>query len=269
MLFKWLELENIRSYVRERIDFPVGSTLLSGDVGCGKSTVLLASEFALFGIQRGELGGSDLLRHGSNDGRVQLCFEVDGREIVICRNLKRDKKGVSQESGWIQLLGIRHSKTASELRAIVLEMLGYPMEYQTKNPIVFRYTVYTPQDEMKRILFASPDERIGILRKIFQIDKYGRIRTNAESVAIKELRAMKRELDSASADLEVKQSDAATKRTQLELLGSELKQSILAAESAGRAVAERAIDVEKISEQIRALSKLAQSAATKESIVRE
>ncbi len=37
----------IRSYVDETIEFTDSSILLTGDIGCGKSTVLLAAEFAL------------------------------------------------------------------------------------------------------------------------------------------------------------------------------------------------------------------------------
>ena len=76
MKLNYIVLENIRSYVNEKIDFEDGSTLLAGDVGAGKSSVLLAAEFALFGIQRGQLDGGDLLRHGSNKGSVEVCFDI-------------------------------------------------------------------------------------------------------------------------------------------------------------------------------------------------
>ncbi|WP_075057757.1 AAA family ATPase [Thermogymnomonas acidicola] len=45
-----LEMKNIRSYVEERIDFPEGNILFEGDIGSGKSTILMAVEFALFGL---------------------------------------------------------------------------------------------------------------------------------------------------------------------------------------------------------------------------
>lgn len=268
MLLKWLELENIRSYARERIEFQLGTTLLSGDVGSGKSTILLAVEFALFGIQRGELSGADLLRHGASEGRVMLCFEAGGKDTTISRTLKRDRKGISQEAGWIQIDGVRYSKTASELRAVVLELLGYPPEYQTKNPIFFRYTVYTPQDEMKRILFSDQEERLGILRKIFKIDKYGRIRANAD-IAIREMRALKREADSLSADFEQKAAEASARREQLDALGRDFGQQKAAADSLRRELDARTSELERISGRIRELNRLAQAVATKESIVKE
>ena len=58
------KLNNIRSYENQDIVFPNGSVLLSGDIGCGKSTILLAVEFAIFGAKKGELPAYTLLRHG-------------------------------------------------------------------------------------------------------------------------------------------------------------------------------------------------------------
>jgi len=52
MILKSIVLDNIRSYAYQEIRFPRGSILLSGDIGAGKSTILHAIEFALFGIQR-------------------------------------------------------------------------------------------------------------------------------------------------------------------------------------------------------------------------
>ena len=81
MLIKNIKLKNIRSYIDEEIDFDKGITLLSGDIGSGKSTILLAIDFALFGLRKGYLSGSALLRNGENNGSVALTFEIDEKEI--------------------------------------------------------------------------------------------------------------------------------------------------------------------------------------------
>lgn len=270
VLLRSIELENIRSYLHERVEFPEGTTLLSGDVGCGKSTILLAAEFALFGIQRGELNGGDILRHGKDYGSVRLFFEAAGKSGCIYRSLRRDKKGgISQDECYIELDGLRQRKTPGEIRAIVLEMLGYPMEYQTKNPIVYRYTVYTPQDEMKRILFADPGERLSIIRKILGIDKYGRIRDNASDIVEKELRAMRRELESAFADLDKKEKELSEKRKLLMALGDDYSRQKAAAESAARAVAGKEGELEAVMREIRELVKTKEEIARKESLIKE
>ncbi|MBI5332308.1 MAG: AAA family ATPase [Candidatus Aenigmarchaeota archaeon] len=94
MELKSIRLQNIRSYVNETLEFPDGSLLLAGDIGCGKSSVLLSIEFALFGIQRGELSGSDILRHGAKNGIIELHMKIDGKDVIVQRNVKREKKGV-------------------------------------------------------------------------------------------------------------------------------------------------------------------------------
>ncbi len=95
MLLKRIVLENIRSYERQVVEFREGSTLLSGDIGSGKTSILLAIEFALFGLQPGQRGTA-LLRNGKDEGGVKIEFEVDDKDVLIERTLKR-KKTVSQD----------------------------------------------------------------------------------------------------------------------------------------------------------------------------
>ncbi|MEK6881757.1 MAG: AAA family ATPase, partial [Nanoarchaeota archaeon] len=96
MLIKKIYLKNIRSYKEQEILFSEGSTLLSGDVGSGKTSVLLAIEFALFGLQPGQKGSS-LLRSNEKEGRVEMEFEVNEKNFVIERNIKRGSKSITQD----------------------------------------------------------------------------------------------------------------------------------------------------------------------------
>ncbi|MCF7866892.1 hypothetical protein K9M18_05675, partial [Candidatus Woesearchaeota archaeon] len=182
MLLKKVILKNIRSYKELEINFKEGSTLLSGDIGAGKTTILLSIEFALFGLIRGHITGSTLLRHGEKEGSVTMQMQIDNKEVIIKRNLKRTSNTIAQESGHIQIGEEKKEMTAIELKSKILELLGYPEELLTKSKsLIYRYTVYTPQEEMKQILFESPDERLEKIRKLFEIDKYKRIKENASN----------------------------------------------------------------------------------------
>ncbi|MEM2131265.1 MAG: AAA family ATPase, partial [Candidatus Woesearchaeota archaeon] len=88
MFIKYIKLENVRSYINETIDFSSGKLLLSGDIGSGKSTILLAIEFALFGINKSDLPGYLILKNGKNSCSVELCFELDNNNYLIKRALK-------------------------------------------------------------------------------------------------------------------------------------------------------------------------------------
>ena len=91
MKIKKIILENIRSYEHQEITFPEGSVLLSGDIGTGKTSVLLGIEFALFGLQPGQKG-SMLLRNGSDYGKEKHCTHfifIDDRSFQRMHSAKR------------------------------------------------------------------------------------------------------------------------------------------------------------------------------------
>jgi len=204
MLIKKVKLRNIRSYKEAEINFPTGSTLLSGDVGSGKSTVLLAVEFALFGTRRGGLSGAVLLRNGENTGSVELEFELDGREIKVVRNLIRGKATVAQDVGYIVIDNERKDLSSTELKQEIISLLNYPQEFLTKSKdLIYRYTVYTPQEEMKHILLENPEERLNILRRVFGIDKYKTVIGNSKSF-ISKIKGKVKEFSGFVSDLEDK-----------------------------------------------------------------
>jgi len=204
MLLKSIKLNNIRSYINQTIEFPSGSVLLSGDIGSGKSTILLAVEFALFGAKGKELSGASLLRNGKKEGSVELGFEIDEKNVVIKRVLKRAKDDVRQDAGYIVINNRKMDGTATELKSRVIELMGYPKELVSKSKdLVYRYTVYTPQEQMKAILFEDKEMRLDALRRVFGIDKYKRIRENTQ-IYLREIKEKKREFEGKISDLEEK-----------------------------------------------------------------
>lgn len=184
MKLKKIILNNIRTYENQEIIFPNSSILLSGDIGAGKSTILLALEFALFGLQTGYLSGASLLRNNKNNGSVEVELEVDGKTIRIRRSLKRNKKSVVQDKGIFVLDNLQEELGPEELKQRVLDLFGYPSSLiKARTNLLYRFTVYTPQEEMKQILLENADNRIDVLRKIFGIDKYKKIVENTELIA--------------------------------------------------------------------------------------
>ncbi len=204
MLLKKLKLRNIRSYVDGEIAFPENSALLSGDIGSGKTTILLAIEFALFGILRGSLSGEALLRKGKSTGEVDLEFEIENKNILIKRILKQSKDEVKQAAGYIIIDNKKEDLTPVELKTRIVNLMGYPEELVSKSKnLIFRYTVYTPQEEMKTILIESPELRLDNLRKIFGVDRYKRVRDNTVIIT-RYLKEKKKIMASKIEDLEFK-----------------------------------------------------------------
>jgi len=216
-----ISLHNIRSYDQQEIIFPEGATLLSGDIGSGKTSVLLAIEFALFGLQPGQRG-SGILANGQDTGHVKLEFEIDGKQVVIERTLKKGAKSISQEKSMITIDGVTEEYSVTELKSRVLSLLNYPEEFVKKTNLLYRFTVYAPQEEMKQIILEDPESRLNILRYIFGIDKYKRIRENSLLVAAR-LREQLRALQIEVRDIESERIRIAEDRSRISDLS--LKQS--------------------------------------------
>ena len=183
MILKKIKLNNIRSYESQEIEFKEGSILLSGDIGSGKTSILLSIEFALFGLQPGQRG-SALLRNGEKEGGVSIEFEVGGKNVLIERTLKKGKT-ISQDYAAITINGEKQEIAVTELKSKVLDLLNYPKEFSKKQNLLYKFTVYTPQEEMKEIILQDSETRINALRHIFGIDKYKRIIENASILALK------------------------------------------------------------------------------------
>ncbi len=184
MLIKKLKIKNIRSYKEGEIEFPEGSTLLMGDIGSGKTSVLLAIEFALFGLQPSQKANS-ILRNNETEAQVILEIEIEDSKIIIERGLKKSGKSVAQTDCAITINNERFEGSVTEVKTKILEILSYPQEFAKKTNDLYKFTVYTPQEEMKQIIMESNDVRLNTLRHVFGIDKYKRIEENLDLLTIK------------------------------------------------------------------------------------
>jgi len=214
VIIKQLKLKNIRSYQDEIIDFPIGKSLFEGDVGSGKSTILMAIEFAFFGL--GSERGASLLRSGESEGEVMLLFEVEGQEFSVHRNLQRKRNSVQQTAGKLNTAEGTTDLAPSELKEKILEILGFnePLDPKAQS-VIYRYAIFTPQEEMKTILFLRTDLRLQTLRKAFRIEDYKIAGENAEELS-RIIKDKANEYDILASDL----SDLENRKREL---GSEIK----------------------------------------------
>ena len=256
MLLKSIKLNNIRSYLDQKIDFSIGSLLLSGDIGSGKSTILLAVEFALFGSKPSELPASSLLRHGKNEGSVELSFELEGKNIIIKRNLKKGKNGIKQEVGYVITGGIKKELSPVEMKSQIFDLLGYPKDLVAKGKdLIYRYTVYTPQEEMKRILAEDTDTRLNTLRKVFNIDKYKKIRENS-SIFLRSVKEKRKEFWGFISDLEEKKKELEQIKKEISDLDEKIKIIMPKVEKAKEDVNKKRKKISVYEDKVNELNKL-------------
>lgn len=267
MILNYIELENIRSYDKERIDFPRGITLFEGDIGSGKSTVLMGIEFALFGL--GSQKPESLLSKKASEGSVILEFEIDEKRYVIKRKLRRKGDSVSQDAKDSYLIsdGQTEPLSPAELKQRVLQVLKFnePSDPRSESRI-FRYAVFTPQEEMKQIL-RDVQKRLETIRKAFGVEDYKTILDNAKSLSqtIKEkmaeamVRFEKLDEDEQSLakllndveELESEISKLNLQKSQLEEKKLETKKELDLLKHQVRQKERLELDVEKIQDQVK------------------
>ena len=96
MKLESIQLENIRSHIKTVVEFSDGFNCLVGGLGQGKSTVLYAFDFVLFGDPLGR-SYDYLLREDAEQGKVTAVFIQNGRTYKLKRALQRHGKGISQD----------------------------------------------------------------------------------------------------------------------------------------------------------------------------
>lgn len=201
MILRSITLDGIRSYIDETlIPISTGTTLIEGDIAAGKSTILYAIEFALFGL--GSFKGTFLLNNKAKRGSVTLLFEADGKEYAVHRTLERKGEKIQQVDCYIKGPEGKNIFASTELKERILQILRFnePPNARAQS-VIYRYAVFTPQEEMKAIILKDPDERLQTLRRAFGIEQYKTAVQNSSAVASKVERRMDH-LQGASSNLE-------------------------------------------------------------------
>ena len=167
MKLESMRLENIRSHVKTLISFTKGFNCLVGGLGQGKSTVLYAFDFVLFGDPLGR-SYDYLLREGAEEGKVTTVFVQDGRTYKLQRALRRRGKGISQDIDHLKfyrdgklIASAKNDAVAEELKALT----GLD-----KN--LFREVVWVRQEHLKELLDITPRQRQKKLDQLFGLSDY-------------------------------------------------------------------------------------------------
>jgi exonuclease SbcC len=250
MLIRRISLRNIRSYNSDRtieLEVPEGTVLIEGDVGAGKSTILYAVEFALFGLGEMKMRGEYLLSEGREEGHAELVFEVDGSEYTVHRGLRRRKSSVVQAECYMTSAGAKTDLSPGELKERVISLLGFnEPQHPNAESMVYRFAVFTPQEQMKEILLRDAEDRLQVVRRILGMQSYQTAAENSELVE-KRLKTDAYGLEKASEDLEDKERTMQSSAKRITELDSQIP--LLKREEV-----QTASDLEKMDSEWKALS---------------
>ena len=167
MKIEIVQLENIRSHVKSTVPFTRGFNCLVGGLGCGKSSVLYAVDFALFGDSIGR-SFEYLLREGADSGKVTVQFTQNGSTYKLTRGLKRRCKGINQDFEELKLFedetlvaSMKTDAVAEQFKAIT----GLDKD-------LYREIVWFRQEHLKELLDAAPRDRQRRLDELFGLSDY-------------------------------------------------------------------------------------------------
>lgn len=143
-----------------------------GDTGSGKSTILDAINFALYGKVERSKEKTDIINYRSDAAKVTFSFNIinDGKRKVytVDRTLKKDKSGTHKamlyEKDGEKEVCIADKATAVESK--ITEILGVDAED-------FRKCIALPQGEFAQFVKSMPAERLKLMERLFNLSRYG------------------------------------------------------------------------------------------------
>ena len=157
-----LEIEGLRSYRQKQVvEFESqGLMAITGTTGAGKSSLLEAMMFALYGVHSGSSkSNKELIGDRSDEMAVTLEFELQGKIYTAHRTVGR-----KNQSSFVLAEGDKVlCHDGNRMTAEVTALLGLDEEQ-------FKKTVFLPQGAFQNFLTSRPKERTELLKRLLHIE---------------------------------------------------------------------------------------------------
>jgi len=160
-----LELTNYRRFKKTLIEFPEGVIGILGLNGVGKSTIIEAIAWAMYGNQQTivRTKKEDLKRHGATPAdvcEVKLSFELDGDGYLITRKMAGKNYQTTAE---LSVNGRAEANSTKAVTKLIEHRLG--MDYQA-----FYTSVFAKQKELNALSDIEPNKRKKLILRMLNID---------------------------------------------------------------------------------------------------
>lgn len=190
MIINNLHLINFKRFKDTKIDFEKGITGIIGTNGAGKSSIVDAIFFALYGVSGGI--ATEFIVSSFADGakcEITMGFAVGLEKYQIIRTFKKGK-AIQHDATLTHTLG---STSMVELRATgVSQVEAEIRKILGMGPVDFRNTVYAAQKDLMTLLDLTPGKRREWFLRALGIDylNTGSQKILKEQVDLKEKEAM-------------------------------------------------------------------------------
>jgi exonuclease SbcC len=158
-----LELQNFKNFKKKELEFSSGINVLQGPNGSGKTSILEAIEFALFGSVTRTAGLEPLVNVEESVASVSLTFDAQhnsGTEsFTVFRQITKGQTGASTTTTRLTRGGLEISAKKLEVDAQILTLIGLPHGS-------YGNSCYIRQGEIRNLLEAGKDREREIDRMI-------------------------------------------------------------------------------------------------------
>src|SRR3989344_2280934 len=180
MMIRKIKLQNCKSHAETELNFSDGINVIVGAMGAGKSSVLQAISFALFGtfseLKRKELKISDIVKRNAEFKNASVDVELNfANNILQIKRTIEDgstKEAVIRTGDGKMLAGTNPAQVNAYLKNIL-----------KIDEDVFLRTIYAKQNEIDLFLDLTPAERKARLDALMFIDKFETARKNCVTLA--------------------------------------------------------------------------------------
>ena len=251
-MIKSIELVDFLSHSDTKLELDNNTTVFVGHNGAGKSSIIDAITFALFG-KHTRKNNKSLIRRGANQGFTKIEFSANGKNYQALRKI--DSKGAltaqfsEDTDGKLKTIAEGERKQFDEsMTAEIERTLGIEFEKLKIASIV-------QQGELSSIIKAKPKEFKELVNAIIGIDKL--------DIALGSMRTVQKEFRNHI------QKKLGFDDTQIQLLKSKVTAYELEFKNAKPRLEELVIDKKEIEENISNLEKEIQINTSKESQLKE
>ena len=163
-----IELGDFLSHSQTKLDFENGVTVFVGHNGAGKSSIIDALTFALFG-QHTRKSNKGLIKRGSTQGFSKVDFSANGKKYQAARKI--DSKGTLAAK-----LSEKTNGDTIEIAAGERKQFGESMTHEVEKIIgldfeKLKIASIVQQGELNSIIKAKPKEFKELLNAVIGIDK--------------------------------------------------------------------------------------------------
>ncbi|MCY0852110.1 MAG: DNA double-strand break repair ATPase Rad50, partial [Thermoplasma acidophilum] len=163
MIIDRIRLINFLSHEDSEIFFDTGVNIIVGHNGAGKSSIIDAIRFALFGDKRTKKI-EDMIRKGAKSLEVEMEFRHGGHTYIIRRSITRRSKN-PESNAMIMVDGSALSQSVKDANDYIEKNII------TKSKDVFLNSVFSKQGEMDDLISGDPARRKKLLDEILEIEK--------------------------------------------------------------------------------------------------